>query len=370
MKTFIYLLTIACMIAACKKMDDNYKDFLEPGGITYPGKALSPKVHPGNNRAKISWLRGPDPKVVKARIFWNNFSDSVELNIGPKEDTVSYTFTNLAENDYTFNIRTYDEKGHVSIPVEVSGSVFGTKYQARLLNRAINASTLEADGRMIIEWGAADTVSGAFATEVMYTNVNGNTITERYTATVTNSILPDYKSGTSYSFRTLFLPDSLAIDTFHTAYQETTPAAKIDRSTWTVTANSFEPTGQQPNGAPEKVLDGNANTYWHSIHSRSPLPGYPHWLAFDMKRAIKVTRVELTSRPDYYREDFTEFSIQGSDDGNTWRTYGSFTLPDVVGPQSFNISGTPVTRYIRLYMTKGVSVHAHLAEFAVYGVPQ
>ena len=166
----------AGLLAACKKMDDNYKDFLEPGGIIYPGIALNPQVHPGNNRAMISWLRGPDPQVVKARIYWNNRTDSVELNIGAKEDTIRYTFTSLQENDYTFNIRTFDEQGNASVPVEVSGTVFGTRYQSSLLTRALNASTLNSDGTMLIEWGAADTVSGAIATEVRYTNTAGDPV--------------------------------------------------------------------------------------------------------------------------------------------------------------------------------------------------
>lgn len=360
----------AALLAACKKMDDNYKDYLVPGGIIYPGKALSPQVHPGNTRAMISWLRGPDPLVVKARIYWNNFTDSVELNIGEKVDTVRYIFSNLAENDYTFNIRTFDDKGNVSIPVEVSGTVFGPRYQSGLLTRALNASTLNSDGTMLIEWGAADTTGGAFATEVRYTNTNGEVITKRFDAKSDSSEITDYKPNTSYEYRTLFLPDSLAIDTFYTDFEEQMPASKIDRSTWTATASTFEATGQMPNGGPPQfVLDGSTSTYWHSRHT-SNITGYPYWLAFDMKAAVKVTRVELISRPDYYREDFTEFSIQGSDDGTTWTTYGTFTLPDRTGPLSFNIIGAPVMNHIRVYMTKGPTIHSHLAEFAVYGVIQ
>lgn len=361
---------VAGLLAACKKMDDNYKDFLEPGGIIYPGIALNPQVHPGNNRAMISWLRGPDPQVVKARIYWNNRTDSVELNIGAKEDTIRYTFTSLQENDYTFNIRTFDEKGNASVPVEVSGTVFGERYQSSLLTRALNASTLNSDGTMLIEWGAADTVSGAIATEVRYTNTAGDAVTKRVDAKTDSTEITDYQPNTPYSYRTLFLPDSLAIDTFYTDFVEQMPASKIDRSAWAATASTFEATGQMPvGGPPEFVLDGDPSTYWHSRHT-SNITGYPYWLAFDMKAAVQVTRVELISRSDYLNADFTEFSIQGSDDGDTWVTYGTFALPDITGPQSFNITGAPVMKHIRVYMTKGPTVHSHLAEFAVYGVIQ
>ena len=358
------LLCILLLITACKKMDDNYKKYIVEGGIIYPGKALSPVVYPGNNRAKISWLRGSDPKVVKARIFWNNNTDSVEVLIPEKTDTVSYTFEQLPENEYSFMIRTYDDAGNVSVPVEVSGSVFGEKYQAGLLNRAVNASELFSDGSLSVSWGAADTATGAVATQVRYINAADQTVVQWFSALEGESLIQDFKSG--FEYRTLYLPDSLAIDTFYTAYEFQQPTIKIPKHNWIATANSYEASGQLPNGPPEKVLDDNDQTYWHSRHT-SALTGYPHWLAFDMLQPVAVSRVELSSRPDYFREDFTKFIIQGSMDGITWTDYGSFDLPDQAGPQSFSLVNTPVMKHIRIYMTQGVTIHAHLAEFSVYG---
>jgi hypothetical protein len=77
----------------------------------------------------------------------------------------------------------------------------------------------------------------------------------------------------------------------------------------------------------------------------------------------------LTSRSDYVREDFTDFIVQGSDDGTTWQNYGNFTLAEITGPQSFTITGAPVMRYIRIWQVRNAtgSPHSHLAEFSVYG---
>jgi hypothetical protein len=60
-------------------MDSTYKQYVVPGGLTYAGKPTSPKAYSGLNRIKIAWLRGADPSVVKAKIFWNNFADSLAL---------------------------------------------------------------------------------------------------------------------------------------------------------------------------------------------------------------------------------------------------------------------------------------------------
>src|SRR5688572_1939513 len=106
MKTVLYFLvgTLAMGLAACSKMDDNYKNYIVPGGIIYPGKPQNAKFYTGNYRAMIAWKRGTDPQISKARIYWNNFSDSVEIAIGLKQDSVSHIFTGLTENIYSYTI--------------------------------------------------------------------------------------------------------------------------------------------------------------------------------------------------------------------------------------------------------------------------
>ncbi|WP_295128728.1 DUF4998 domain-containing protein [uncultured Chitinophaga sp.] len=360
------LLGLAGAFAACRDMDDNYKDYIVNGGITYPGKPQKVSLHPGNNRAMLQWLKGTDPKVVKARIFWNNYTDSVELDMPSKGDTVNYTFATLPEGDYTFNIRTYDEKNNASIPVEISGRVFGATYGGTLLNRPVSASELAFSGSLKIGWGSPDTVNGAFAMEVKYINVAGAETITRFGIKETNTEITDFKPGGTYEFRTLFLPDSLAIDTFYTPFQLAKNEFKLAKQGWIAYANSFEPSGQQPNGAPTKILDDNAETYWHSVHT-SPSPRYPHWVVVGTINTVELTRVELTSRSSHFREDFTAFRLEGSMDGNTWTEYGSFTQAEITGPQSFAIPGKPQAKFIRIYMTAGPTIHSHMAEFSAFG---
>ena len=371
MRTKIFIGVIALLVvAACKKMDDNYKQYIIPGGIVYPGKPIQAKFHPGKYRAMVSWKRGTDPKITKARIYWNNFTDSVEVQIAPKQDSVSHIFTNLQENIYSYTIRTMDENGNKSVPVELTGSVFGDRYQASLLNRAIASAIIGEDDKLTIIWGAADTTNGARTTEVRYTTVDGQTATASFSAKKDTSYITGVQGSNGFEYRTVFTPDTLAVDTFYTAYQQMPGSfMQIAPTTWTATADTYELTGQQPNGAPSKVLDGDIGTYWHTNHSKSPVTGYPHWLAFNMNRRVKVDRVVLASRSDYVREDFTDFIVQGSDDGTTWQNYGNFTLAEIAGPQTFTLTGAPVMRYLRIWQVRNAtgSPHSHLAEFAVYG---
>lgn len=358
------------VVAGCKKMDDNYKQYLVPGGIVYPGKPFKAKFHPGKYRAMVSWKRGTDPKITKARIYWNNFTDSVEVQIAPKQDSISYIFTNLQETIYSYTVRTMDDNGNKSVPVELTGSVFGDRYQASLLNRAISNAIIGEDDRLTIIWGGADTTNGARATEVRYTTTGGQVATATFSAKKDTSYIDGVLGSAGFEYRTVFTPDTLAIDTFYTAYQPLPGSfMQIARKLWTATADSYELSGQLPNGAPSKVLDGDIGTYWHTNHTKAPVAGYPHWLAFNMNRRVKVDRIALASRSEYFREDFTDFIVQGSDDGTTWQNYGNFTLGEMAGLQYYPIAGAPVMRYIRIWQVRNATgtPHSHLTEFAVYG---
>ncbi|SEW51853.1 DUF4998 domain-containing protein [Chitinophaga arvensicola] len=367
--TFIFVAVFLCL-PACKKMDFNYKKYIDQTNSYYPGKPVNVKFHPGKNRAMISWNRGTDPKVVKARIYWNNFTDSVEVLLDPKQDSVAHIFTGLSEMVYTYTLCAMDEEGHKSVPIELSGAVYGDRYQGTLLSRPMLAAVISADKKLRMVWGSADTTNGAVGTQVKYTDAAGKTIVKRYPAKKDTSVAEDVRSSAGFEYRTLYLPDSLAIDTFYTAYEKVnSEQMQVDRSTWIATADSYELYGQLPSGHPRMVLDGNVDTYWHTNHSQSPVTGYPHWLAFDMTAKVKVQKIVLQSRAAYFKEDFTNFKMQSSNDGITWADEGSFVLAETPDPQFFILPNAPVTRYIRIYQLGNAtgSPHSHLAEFSIYG---
>ncbi len=367
-RTSSYLMLLFITIGtflSCKKMDSTYRKYIVPGGITYTGKAVAPIANSGHNRIKISWLKGSDPNVVKTRIFWNNYTDSVEINILPGVDTMSTIINNLPEKSYSFFIKTYDAKGNSSVPEEILGNVYGDNYQASLLSRPIVSSIMDAQGRLDIEWGDADLSNGAYAMEVAYTDTLGQQSVHRFAIDQSSTILSDYKGDSTFKFRTVYLPDSSSIDTFYTAFIIRAASRKIDKSTWIATADSYTPTRLLPSGPPKCAIDGNINTFWHSLYPSTTVI-YPHWLAINMKQVINVSNVELTYRQNVFTS-FTDFMIQGSLDGVNWTTYGSFNFLLLNDPQRYSIPNSPMMQYIRIYMTKGPNAYANLAELSVYG---
>lgn len=368
-KTMIVMVLIAGFaVTSCRKMDTTYKDFIVPGGKTYPGKALNAVASGGDQRIKISWPRGVDPNLKRAAIFWNNKADSVVFDIPATGDEISYILTNMQEKIYSFTIRTYDDKGNISVPVEVTGSVYGSNYQSSILNRFVASAQYGANKDVVINWGPADKASGLYATEVIYTNNAGQQKKQWFNASQTRSVIADYKEDTDYKIRSAYLPDSLAIDTFYTEYEQRAvdKMRKFEKASWTVTADSREER-DDPNATlytPAKAIDNDINTFWHTPWT--VFTPFPHWLAVDMKQTFTVGYVELTCRQNNTR-GITEFSIQGSMDGTNWTTYNTYNLIQQNATQRFEVSGNPQIRHIRIYATKGVEAPTHLAEFSVFG---
>lgn len=354
---------------ACKKMDSTYKEFIVPGGLVYPGKAYQAVAYTGRYRAQVEWLRGADPLVTKARIFWNNFADSAEINTPQGIDTFRYVVNNLQESAYTFYVRTYNAKGDISVPVELVTKVYGDKYQSGLLTRPVLSAGFDDADTLKINWGGADITNGAWATEVTYTDSTDQQKTARFSTTEAVAKILDAKKGTAYSYRTLYLPDTRSIDTFYT---ETIAAPnipyKFSKQAWVATTDSYAETSQLSagGGPPDRAIDNDVNTFWHTDHTTTK-PAYPHWLAVDMKKSQTVTDVELTCRPNV-TNSFTEFYIEGSNDGVTWKRYTSaLTLIQQNATQRYAIPGNPSLRYIRIWATKGASYYASIAEFSVLG---
>lgn len=227
------LFSLFFLLTGCKKMDRTYERFLEKGGIIYPGRPTNVVLSGGENRIQISWMKGPDPSIAKAKVFWNVRMDSIEVPVTGAMDKISCMISNLPENSYSFTIVTYDKDGHQSVPLEVFGTTYGTRYRSRLLDRPVLVSQQKNTGEVFVAWGIADDNLGALGTEIKYVNLKGDTVLRFEKKNIDTTFFQDYKTGTEYFYRTLFLPDSNALDTFHTSFQKKevvpyVPPAKID----------------------------------------------------------------------------------------------------------------------------------------------
>lgn len=208
------------ILSSCSKMDD-YKKFTENGEISYTGKLDSVKINSGRYRVLLNGLFLADPKVKKCVVYWNNKVDSLVIPVTrtDKVDTLKLFINNITEGVQNFIIYTYDGAGNKSIPVYKTGRVYGDRYQATLSNRGINSAFTNESGVSVIEWGGMDRVSGVFATEIVYIDNANAERKVRIPIGVNSYTIPNFKEKGTIKYRTLFLPDTLSVDTFYTAYE-------------------------------------------------------------------------------------------------------------------------------------------------------
>lgn len=243
----LLIVLLAGVVASCKKMDD-YKKFAAGGEIIYPATFDSLKVIPGNGRVMITGLLAGIPNVVKFRVYWNDGLDSLEAPITRKLkiDTIRQIVNNLPEGPRTFTIRTFDDKGNRSIPMTITGNVYGANFQTSIDergNRAILKSILDKDGAAEISWANVDAYVGVLGMHIHYFDANNNEhdIIEPSKGKDQVTIIPGVSVQKPITYNTLYLPDTVGIDTFTVAPKTLATFTEV------TLLNSIHPVANQAN---------------------------------------------------------------------------------------------------------------------------
>ncbi len=216
----IIILCSPIIITACSKWDD-YKKYIDENRI-YPQKPDSLKVYPGKNRALLEWII-VDPKVTTCKVQYTQEGqkDSVFVPIDKQNnytsDTIRLIVEDLKETTCYFNIISYDDLDHSSLPVEVEKYVYGEKYQESLLNRLLKSRQLNNNDLVLKWYDASETEVGI---ELNYKDISNNLKTIFVPDTITSTIISDFNVDYPLTFRTLHLPEPTAIDTFYSSVEE------------------------------------------------------------------------------------------------------------------------------------------------------
>jgi hypothetical protein len=366
-KIVLYLIIlIAAGFSSCKEQYSVYEEYIIPdNGIVYPQKADSLKIYPGINRVKLTWLRAKDPKVVKARIYWNNYTDSLNVdNIPTDKDTVSIIINDLPEGTYTFNVKTYDAKGNVSVPTEVTGTVYGVNYIMTLSSRRLNMNVY--NDRVDLIWGAvASTVNSVL---IRYVTSSDQTVERNISLTETQTTLTDYKQGGEITVITTHLPSPTALDPVVLTDERTFPIIyELNKSKWTIVVSDSLFRADTPGGI--AIIDNNMETMWHSNLS---VP-YPHWFVIDMKEEKVIAKLKICQNPLYVYT--LTFEVTFSSNNIDWSAPLNLPGYGYDNPLAEYQIETPVTaRYIRITTTVPNYAHPYIGtgsamimELYVYG---
>lgn len=220
MKTIHYILVSLAVILAltvsCTKMNDFHDEYLRNGPIIYVGRVDSMKVFPGKERVQVNyWIT--DPRAKELCFYWNNRKDSAKFSVPAHDPSEMQTLLvdPVAEGDYTFQVFSYDGKGHRSIRFEQAFSSYGEVYASTLNTRSV-ASVTVGDGTVSVKWGSSFSALEV-GIEVRYIGTDGVekilfVPTEELKAA---TVIEDADLGRSLTYRTAYKPSEDAIDVFY-----------------------------------------------------------------------------------------------------------------------------------------------------------
>lgn len=356
---------------SCDDFMDVHKEYIEGGEIIYAPKPDSVNFIAGEGRILFNCRTYNAPNVRSVDVYWNDRLDSliipVELNTG--YDSISVILDNMEEKSYTFNIQTTDNFGHKSLFVTSFGTSYGDVYRATLNDRGIKSLSL-SDKEGTIEWYSAPL--HLVRNEIRYIKTDGSQTTVKISSIDNLAKLPDVKPGSTFEYRSLYIPEEIAIDTFATAWKEyETPFPaeyKYDRSLWEVLSVSDVSTSE--GGGMAALIDGDLSTYWQSAYEGGDAP-LPHWAVIDMQTSKKISRIELYRRTGNKDAKSIELYVSDYPDANAagWIQIGTVVFEEgdsssITIPGSIDMKG----RYLKLLLPdSNREPYTSVAEVYVYG---
>jgi hypothetical protein len=340
----IFITSIAVCFTGCRDQDDIYRKYVTEGGIVYPAKADNAMAKPGLESVEISWPN-TSAAVTSATIYWNDYADSVSVNIAPGTDTVRQII-NIAEGIYSFYIRTYDKNGNVSVPVEIIGRSLGDTYLATLGNRAITGYKMTGSSSLTVIWDAP--IENTLYTVLTYTATNGSKKSVNVENSETETVLADYKSGLGISVSSVYALDPQNPIPVSAPTTEATAAyVLIDKGIGRVADVSDVWPGDASTYA-EHAYDGDYTKRYHSY--TEPLP---HWITIDLGAEFTVSRLLIWP------------SVVGTWDGQadrnmpsviTWEVSADNVTWTMVGKYDYDWDN-PLNRDARQYYIEPVAAH-------------
>lgn len=219
------LLLMSLHLYSCDEMDDIQKQYADEEEIIYLGKVDSVKVIPGYGRAKLTWEMSADPRIERVRVYWDNNQESIVKEFHREVSGVvkdSLIIENLAEGNYTFELRSESDQYDPSLPTFASGSVWGPNRGDDLGSRSISSFDLDhtnsAYTLMLTPVQIISAEDSMVFSELTYTNTAGSETTVRVNPDSSEVTLENFATGGEFTMRDAFVSASV-IDTVYNNYR-------------------------------------------------------------------------------------------------------------------------------------------------------
>lgn len=349
MKYILHVFSYLCILtvaASCDKYTDIHQEYIRGGEIIYAVKPDSVVFYAGKERLKMRLWMVNGQNIKEAVIAWNGGQDSLVLPLKLQMglDSIDLTLNDLEEKSYSFNIYSMDNFGHRSLVYTAFGTTYGNNFAATLQNRRIKSMSLtETEGS--IEWYAP--AEGMILNELRFINRRGTDTTVRFPADAFTFAI-DAPGGTEFQYRSLYIPEAEAIDTFPSpwATAKLPDFYSINRADWQALSVSDETASD--GGGKAALIDGNLGSYWHSQWGPNTDP--PHWAIIDMATVKNIAYFSIYRRSGNTDARTVRFFLGDSPDPNgTWTLAGEgvFGSGDMLNVDNTN---NATGRYLRIFL--------------------
>lgn len=347
--------------------DDNNKHTLE----AKPVAGLACEVGPGNVLLKWNKIETEGVSYVEIVYKSDEGTEKKVLVFGQSSEKLIYGFAD--QKEYTFTVTVYMEDGSKSTPQTIKA----IPEKAAFIDLQSTIEITNNFGGVDLKW---NNLSGEkFYINVDYTTNEGETQSAEIDVT-------EQGPGKQFVGITGVLNADLNVTVSDIVGNTTAPQVyayknlekgKFDRSIWEVADfSSQEAVGENGgnNGKAIHMLDGNKATFWHSkwYGADASLKKFPHYVTFDLKREVKITKIEMTQRAEKVMA--RDVVIYGSNESGTegpWTEVVTITLPQTRSVTYATTLEEPVVfRYIKMFLKTAGSEDGQfgaMAEFALYG---
>ncbi|WP_114781865.1 DUF4998 domain-containing protein [Botryobacter ruber] len=392
LKSSFILFFAGGLLASCE-LDPAHEEFLNRDEVVYVGKPEALTSYAGNHRNKLSWLLVSDTKINKAKIYWNNPAlaegdtpiegqrnpgrDSLIIDIDRTAGTqaMDIVIDRLREGVYTFEVYTFDKDKNSSIRTEAIGEVYGNTYQSSISNRPLNrAEYFPKTKKVALSWFGVS--QQAVIMDVEYTDISGAQKTMHITKVpdpkdsrkphlfVESDTIPNFKAGTTFRFRTGYLPAPAAIDTFYTAYTEVETEEPYEEPPVPenlALGKNVEKSSDSSSGRASNIVDGDRTSMWQPLSGdRSDLNT---WVSIDLETPQEFNEIVLFYSKDPHR--VTAYEILYSDDNENWQV--AYAKASAATSEELIQFPKITARYVKLSQTLDSSgANVNLAEFEVW----
>ncbi len=360
------------MLAACEDFMDVHEKYIRDGEIIYAPKTDSIEFIAGKERILFRFWLYNSPNVKSVNLFWNDDQDSLVVPVTPTTglDSTEVILTDMPEKSYTFTVQTVDKYGHTSLTTTGFGSSYGDFFQSTLTNRRIRELSITDKGGVITWYSAAENLVG---NEVRYETTSGEKAVVWMPAGKNEILCPGAKTNSMFEYRSLFIPESLSIDTFAVewaSYETPFPAIyEYDKSGWSVVSYSDQEVSD--GGGVASLIDGKLDNWWHSQYNGGNAP-LPHWAIIDLAASKKICRIDTWRRSGSTDANTVEYFVSSNPDPDDpgWEKIaeGVFGSGDLLSIELAAPETTDKGRYLKIYLPdSNRAPFTSIAEISLYG---